>query len=339
MTSRERVKRALTFAGPDRPPREVWALPGVVNGRKDEWERFLARFPQDTTAPKAAYGRGTRATGTEYEVGTYVDAWGCVWHVAEYGVIGEVKEPPLANWPALSSYKLPWELLREADMSEVNASCAATDKFVKGGGETRPFERMQFLRGSENLYYDLGYGVKEVYKLRDMLHEFFCEEMRMWAKTDVDGIGFMDDWGSERSLLISPEMWRSFFKPLYRDYCNIIKGAGKFVFFHSDGNIEAIYSDLIEIGIDALNSQLFCMNIEELGRKYRGKVTFWGEIDRQHILPFGTPEEGRAAVRRVRSACETPGGGVSATFEWGKKDPYENVAAICQEWEKPWGEA
>ncbi|GIX07793.1 MAG: hypothetical protein KatS3mg115_2196 [Candidatus Poribacteria bacterium] len=102
----------------------------------------------------------------------------------------------------------------------------------------------------------------------------------------------MDDWGSQTALLISPAQWREFFKPLYADYCRILHAADKFVFFHSDGHIEAIYGDLIEIGVDAINSQLFCMNIERLGRLYRGKVTFWGEIDRQGVLAFGTPQDG-----------------------------------------------
>ena len=60
---------------------------------------------------------------------------------------------------------------------------------------------------------------------------------------------------------------------------------------HSDGNITEIIPDLIEIGIDALNSQLFCMDIEELGKKFRGKITFWGEIDRQNILPNGNRKD------------------------------------------------
>jgi len=225
--------------------------------------------------------------------------------------------------------------LEEADLSEVNKSCAETDKFVKVGTEVRPFERMQFLRGTENLFLDLAYGVREVFILRDMLHNFFLKEMEMWAKTDVDGVSFMDDWGSQNSLLISPKLWREFFKPLYKDYCDILHSHNKFVFFHSDGHIEAIYPDLIEIGIDAINSQLFCMNIEELGRRYKGKITFWGEIDRQYILPFGTVEEVKSAVRRVRKALDTGRGGVIAQCEWGVKDPRENIEAVFEEWEKP----
>jgi uroporphyrinogen decarboxylase len=191
------------------------------------------------------------------------------------------------------------------------------------------------LRGTENLFMDLAYGDKNVYKLRDMLHEFFIREMEMWADTDVDGITFMDDWGTQKTLLISPKLWREFYKPLYKDYCDIMHSRGKFVFFHSDGNIESIYPDLIEIGIDAVNSQLFCMDIERLGELYAGKITFWGEIDRQHILPFGTPEDVRNAVARVAKAMlRGKRTGVIAQCEWGIKDPKENIETVFEEWNK-----
>ena len=209
----------------------------------------------------------------------------------------------------------------------------ATDKFVLTCTEARPFERMQFLRGTENLFMDLAYGDKEVYKLRDMLHEFYVREIEMWLNTGVDGIQFMDDWGSQNALLISPTMWREFFKPLYRDYCDLIHSKGKYVFMHSDGNIESIYPDLIEIGVDALNSQLFCMDIEKLGERYAGKIAFWGEIDRQWVLPFGTPDEVRKAVKRVaRALLKDKRTGVIAQCEWGVKDPKENIMAVFEEW-------
>jgi uroporphyrinogen decarboxylase len=108
-----------------------------------------------------------------------------------------------------------------------------------------------------------------------------------------------------------------------------------FVFMHSDGNIESIYPDLIEIGVDALNSQLFCMDIEKLGEQYAGKIAFWGEIDRQWVLPFGTTEEVRNAVKRVaRVLLKNKRTGVFAQCEWGVKDPKENIRAVFEEWDK-----
>jgi uroporphyrinogen decarboxylase len=289
----------------------------------------------DIANPPGRYGSAGRAKGDCLTVGDYRDDWGVVWSTGEPGVVGEIKNPILDSDAAIDAYRLPWEMINNADLSQVNAFCAETDNFVLRGTETRPYERLQFLRGTEQTLVDLAYGTPSVMGLLNRLHEFFVKEMEMWVKTDVNAVSFMDDWGSQRSLLISPAMWREIFKPLYADYCRILHKAGKFVFFHSDGNISSIYPDLIEIGIDAVNSQLFCMDIEDLGAKYSGKITFWGEIDRQHLLPFGTPEQVHEGVRRVRRALDKGQGGVIAQCEWGIHDPAANIAAVFEAWEAP----
>jgi hypothetical protein len=255
-----------------------------------------------------------------------------VWYVGEAGVIGEVKEPALADWSALAHFQPPWHLVRGRDLSHANRCCAKSDQFMLSDVTARPFERLQFLRGTQNLYYDIGYGVPELRVLLEMVHEFYLEDIRGWCASDVDGIFFMDDWGTNTTLLIRPEMWREVFKPLYREYCEIIHAAGKFAFFHSDGHTQDIFGDLIEVGMDAINSQLFTMDIEELARLYKGKVTFWGEMDRQQVLPFGTPEEVRAAVHRVRRALDDGRGGLIAQCEWGKDNPRENIETVFREW-------
>ena len=335
MTSRERVIRTLRHQPVDRAPRDLWTLPGVGLHRADELERLQRRYPSDFIAPRFRYGPSRRAQGEPAQVGEYVDEWGSRWRVAQEGVVGEVVAPPLADWAALADWEPPGELLEEADLGEVEASCAETDLFVLAGTGVRPFERLQFLRGSQRLFYDLALRPPELEELLARLHEYNLREMRLWAATAVDGVSFIDDWGTQRALLISPPLWRELFKPLYREYCEILHAAGKWAFFHSDGHIAAIYPDLIEIGVDAVNSQLFCMDLEELGRRYGGQITFWGEIDRQGVLPWGTPEQVREAVRRVRRALDRGRGGVIAQCEWGINDPYENIEAVFAAWEEP----
>lgn len=335
MTPRERVLRTLQFAYPDRAPRDLWHLPGVALFRKAELEAMLARYPIDFAQPDFRYGDARRASGVPDRRGTYTDEWGCVWSVAEDGVVGEVKVHPLADWAALRAYAPPWEVLQRADFTRTNASCASTDRFVRAGTSVRLFERMQFLRGVENLFLDLAYLPTEFYTLRDMVHDFYLHEIELWTKTDVDAIFFMDDWGSQSNLLIAPELWRSVFKPCYAHYCDRIRAAGKFVFFHSDGFTEPILEDLVEIGVHAANLQLFCMNIEELGRRFKGRITFWGEICRQRILPFGSVNDVKQAVRRVRRALDDGRGGVIAQCEWGNADPAENIAAVFEAWLEP----
>jgi len=144
----------------------------------------------------------------------------------------------------------------------------------------------------------------------------------------------MDDWGSQNSLLISPKLWREIFKPLYKEYCDIAHTNNKFIFMHSDGYIIDIYEDLIEIGVDAINSQLFCMDIEEIGRRFKGRITFWGEIDRQNVLPSKDPKIGRQAVQKFAKNLYDPNGGIIDQFEFGLDVNPETAIAVLEEWEK-----
>lgn len=329
MTSRERMIRTLRFQSPDRFPRDLWALPAAQMKYGEDIQKMTREFPMDIGRPPYTPSRMPCEQGNAGLDLDYTDAWGCVWRAKEVGVIGEVLKAPLEDWSSLATYQPPFEILGKG-MERVNQACAESDLFMLGCGVPRPFERMQFLRGTERLFMDLAYGVAEVYQLRDMVHEFYCREMELWAATDVDGVMFMDDWGTQQSLLIAPNMWQELFKPLYRDYVAIAHSKGKFVFMHSDGMIEAIYPDLVEIGVDAVNSQLFCMDIERLGRDFGGKITFWGEIDRQGLLPFGTAEEVRAGVERVVKALGDFNGGLIAQCEWGADVSSTNVRSVFQ---------
>lgn len=332
MTPRERVKAALTFNNPDRAPRDLWALPYVSLFQQDQFDDLVEKYPMDIGASQLSPGWGDKVVNAAAKAGCYVGDWGSVWQVGEPGVIGEVVKPVLANWSKLDSFKAPWDLIRKRDLSYANKSCQQSDKFMLSDVTARPFERLQFLRGSQNLYLDIGYGTAEFRKLLEMVHEFYLEDIKSWCESNVDAIFFMDDWGSKQSLLINPETWRQLFKPLYKEYCDIIHASGKYAFFHTDGWTEEIFGDFVEVGIDAINSQLFTINIEELARKYKGKITFWGEIDRQHVLPFGSIEEVRQAVIRVRQAIDDGTGGVIAQCEWGKANRQENIETVFEAW-------
>ena len=333
MTSRQRVLKALEFDRPDRVPRNFWQLPIARTEHGDAAiDAFQQRWPDDFTGPGIPNeALSSLRRGDAYTIGESVDEWGCVFQNVQVGVHGQVKQPLLNDWSRLDDLRLPVEAL-QIDREAVNRACAAKDQFVQGGCCPRPFERIQFLRGSENLYLDLAEMSAEVRDLLDRVHGFYVKELEVWAQTDVDALNCMDDWGSQDALLIDPEQWRRVFKPLYAEYARIAHDAGKKMLMHSDGHIEAIYEDLIEIGIDAINSQLFCMDIEDLGRRYAGRITFWGEMDRQHTLPYGTCAEAREAVQRVVDHLYRPEGGVIAQFELGAGAKLENADAIYQAW-------
>ena len=162
------------------------------------------------------------------------------------------------------------------------------------------------------------------------LHDFNCRLMERWAQTDVDALFMMDDWGSQKSLLINPETWVRLFKPLYADYCAIARRHGKKIFMHSDGHTLAILPHLVEIGVDAANLQIFCIGLENL-RAFKGKIAFWGEIDRQWLLPHATVPEIKEAVRAVRGTLWNQGGCI-AQCEFGPGAKPENVRAVFEAW-------
>jgi len=148
-----------------------------------------------------------------------------------------------------------------------------------------------------------------------LVHEFYRQHVALWCLTGVDAIVIGDDWGSQSVLLISPRQWRRLFRPLYADYFAQAHSAGKRVFFHSDGMIREIIPDLIDIGVEALNSQLFCMDIEEIGRTFRGQLTFWGEIDFIDDIEMTIREEtGTHGEILKHTTIRTPTGEMTDTF-------------------------
>jgi hypothetical protein len=330
-TSRELVRQTLDFQNPARAPRELWALPIAPATYPVEHAALLRDFPPDITGVGGHERARPQTKGDPHGIGEYTDEWGATFTNIQAGIIGEVKRPLIGAWEEdAMRIHIPREWLT-IDRDAVNRDCAATDQYVLAGCCPRPFEQMQFLRGSANLYMDLTDPPPAMRAFMAEMHAFYCELLETWACTDVDALRFMDDWGSQRSLLISPVMWRELFKPMYRDYAQIAHAKGKKLFMHSDGHILAIYPDLVEIGIDAVNSQLFCMGVEKLA-PYAGKITFWGEIDRQHILAHATPDEVEEAVRSVHTHLWRNGGCI-AQCEFGAGARPENVRRVFSTWD------
>ena len=339
-TSKGIVQKCLTFDYPERIPREMWLLPWAQSKYPEAVEEINRRFPSDFGGVEWYYKPSTVAKGNPYIKGTSTDDWGCEFINLQDGIIGEVREPMITDIADWKNVKPPYAQLPSGSYEiqkfydDVKRLYAKSDKFIKANICPRPWERYQFLRGTQDSLMDVlmpDYGFKD---LLQKIHDFYIREVELWAKADVDAIMFMDDWGSQNQLLIPPEMWREFFKPVYKEYCDAAKAEGKFVFMHSDGYIQDIYADLIEIGVDAVNSQLFCMDTDYLKETAKGKITFWGEIDRQWILPAEDPEEARKAVRQVAEKLYDPAGGIIAQFEFGLGANPACAVAVFEEWEE-----
>ena len=336
-TPRERVRAALRFGSPDRIPRDLWTLPWAERHFPEELAGIRKRFPPDIITAPSPMVRSPRMSGDQYKAGTYIDEWGCHFRSIQEGAIGEVRDPILTEIAGWRNIVPPYETFpadRSKAIEEVNAFCRKTDSFVLAEAWPRPWERYQFLRGSASAMMDIAAMEEGVSELLDVIQRYYMEELELWTRTEVDGVKFMDDWGSQSRLLISPELWRKIFKPFYREYVELAHARGKFIFMHSDGNIEQIFPDLAEIGVDAVNSQLFCMDLERIARNVKGKLTFWGEMDRQHVLPSADPQAGRQAVREVARHLYDPRGGIIAQLEFGLGANPAVVASVYDEWEK-----
>ena len=330
MDSRELVTRTLRFDSPERIPRQCWLLSWAEKNYPIHASRLAKEFPDDITPVPGMYTVPQKISGNRYEKGYYSDEWGCRFLNIQEGLMGVPCEPLIKNWDQLDDFTPPPEVLA-VDTSRVNSFCRSASRFTYSNAWIRPFERYQFIRSTELTMTDITLYPDEMQKLIRKIHAHYLKETEAWARTDVDAIGIMDDWGMQSGLIVSPDFFRKYFKPLYKEYADIAHHYNKFTFMHSDGNIEEIIPDLIDAGIDALNSQLFCMNIEELGKKFRGKITFWGEIDRQDILVNGTRKDISAAVRRVFDNLYD-NGGVIGQCEFGPGAKPENIFHVFESW-------
>jgi len=325
LTSRERVIAAIEFANPDRVPRDLWLLGRILKTRGKEIRDLLKKYPLDF-----AYRWDRVLTDARSKPGTYEDEWGCVWENRSEGYFGMVKKHPLEDYGALKTWRPPLETL-ERSFAEDPAVNPEPGKFWLGwGGDF--FHRVCWLRGMDAVMMDLMDGSCELYAVREMLVEFFARQVSLVAKTGVDGINFADDFGAQTQLLISPDLWRAFIRPVYEELFRICKQAGKFIFFHSDGYIVEIIEDLIEMGVNVLNCQVWCMGPEMLGERFRGRITFWGEHDRQHVISHGTPEDIFEAAKIMKEHLSLPTGGLIGVSEVDDLTPLRNIEAILRAW-------
>lgn len=336
MNSRERVMAAIEFRNPDRIPLDVWILPAARDEYGERLEQVLSQKERDIVAVAGPLDMGHDQR--YYEIGSFTDPWGSGWRNIQKGIIGEVKTPVFEEYDEIDTYQPPTELFLcewEVEKKELEKKIAGyrnQGKFILGGWISL-FERMQYLRGTENLYCDIALDEEEMHQMISYVMDFERTYIEKWLELDIDAIGFGDDWGSQISLLISPESWREIFKPLYKELIDKIKAAGKKVFFHSDGYIYDLYPEFIELGVDAINSQIWCMGVEKVAEKYAGKIAFWGEISRQTTLPNGTPEEIAECAEILKKYLQVNGGGLIGQSELNKDVPLENVEALLNVWD------
>jgi len=196
------------------------------------------------------------------------------------------------------------------------------------------FECAWILRGMENLLVDFLVNPEVAEALLDRLTHTGVESARRAAAAGVDVLETGDDVGTQRGMMMSPALWRQWLKGRLAQVIAAAKAVKPdlIVLYHSDGNIEHIIPELIEVGVDVLNPvQPECMDPAALKLCYGDRLAFWGTVGTQTTMPFGTPEEVRAVVReRIETVGEGGGLLLAPTHVIEPEVPWANILAFFQ---------
>jgi len=356
MNHRERVLAALRHNQPDRCPMQISFTPesaarleadlklkgqGLHNphggGNTYALERAL---DEDMLLTSVGWVNGYYQAGYQ-DVDAYRDEWGVTWQCIEYETPygkGKYTEPgghPLAEDGALEAYQPPDpnrpELYREAErvLKEFQ-----DDYWIVGVTPTTIFEAAWALRGYDRLMIDLATDPDTANRILDLPFAYHKTVTQRLARMGVDMIWLGDDVGAQQSMLMSPRMWRTYFKPRMAELIAALRAInpGIYIAYHSDGVVYPIIPDLIEIGVDVLNPiQPAAMDPVYLKNEYGQDLCFWGSLDIQHTLPSGTPEQVRAeVVTRLRTLGRDGGLLIGPTHNVQLDTPLENFWAMHQ---------
>ncbi len=249
----------------------------------------------------------------------YVDEWGIGFHNVPYetpygvGQYTEITGHPLADKGALSQYRAPDPNRPELYVEAERVIRTLKDEYwIVGVTVTTIFECAWALRGYERLLSDFVSDPDLADEILEIPFRYHLAAAKRLTEMGVDMIWIGDDVGQQQGMLFSPRHWRKFLKPRMAEFISTIKGINPAlkVAYHSDGNVTPIIPELIEVGVDVLNPiQPACMDPAELKRQYGDRLCFWGTIDEQYTLPFGTPEQVRDEVCQ-RLATVGRGGGL-----------------------------
>ena len=238
----------------------------------------------------------------------------------------QVLEFPLPD--VLAEYR--WEGMEE----KIKALKEQDYVVISGRLASVIFEPAWCLRGMENLMIDFVLSPDLAEACLDRIYEVKCKMAARWAEVGVDVIIYGDDVGTERSMMMGLGTWRQWLKPRLHGAIAAAKEVNPNVlcYYHSDGNIEDIIPDLIEIGVDILNPvQPECMDPVAVKEKYGDSLCLWGAIGTQTTMPFDTPEGVRRTVREMIDKLGYNGGFVVAPTHILEPDvPWENIIAFVE---------
>jgi uroporphyrinogen decarboxylase len=244
-----------------------------------------------------------------------------------------VSQGPLANTGTISSYHAPdpnRPALYENLARLIDEYQAAY--YIIGRLHTTIFECAWALRGLEQLMLDMVDDPDLAECILEIPYQYHRVTALKMAAMGVDMLWLGDDVGSQKHMMISPKMWRRFLKPRMANLIADVKriNPGIKVAYHSDGSIYPILPELIEIGVDVLNPvQTESMDPAQLKLDFGDRLCFFGAIDVQTTLAFGSPEQVRQEVRQLRQTIGNGGGWICAPTHHVQLDtPMENFWAL-----------
>jgi hypothetical protein len=345
MNHRENYLRAYRFQGPD------W-IPVASGFSSMMWEHYPARELEALFAShpilfpgyKPGDPRENRVEGRPDLIAgvPYRDFWGCVWETAYTGMVGHVRNHPLADLDALAGFAPPdparsdgllpldWNALREG-ISAAKAADGLTGLYLPHG---HTFLRLQDLIGFETLAYALMDDDPRLWPVITMIEAFNLELVRRFVALEPDVIGIPEDLGAQDRLMISPRAFRKYIKPSYLRLTGYIKGRGILIHEHSDGHILQIIDDLVEAGGDVLNLQDLVNGIDNIAREVKGRVAIELDIDRQSITVEGSTKDIDDHIRECVAKLNTPAGGLGLVYQPWPPTPIENIRAVWDALEK-----
>ncbi len=376
LTSRQRLLRTFAHQEPDRIPYDLSSthVTGISVIAYNNWRRHLGLpdaeplivdYIQQVVVPhddlRQRLGVDTRGlfplTSSNWNVHpvddgdhwTYRDEWNLVHRMPkDQGLYFSLVESPLpaADIEPADVDRLAWpdaaDPRRIEGLRELAAAYRAEGSAVVLKGLCAGLcEMAERIRGMDNFLVDLLANQPAAERLLDKLLELKLAFWNMALPPLVDLVDVVleaDDFGTQETQLISPELFRRIVKPRQAELIRELKrlgGQDTYILFHSCGSIREIIPDFIEMGIDALNPiHITAAGMEPAGlkRDFGDALVFWGGgVDTQGILPHGTPEQVREDVKRNIEALAPGGGYVFNTVHNIQADvPPQNLTAMWE---------
>ena len=227
----------------------------------------------------------------EPEPNMFKDVFGVVWDRSVDKDIG-IPVEPLIPEPDMGSYRFP-DPLDERFFANIEPEIEKKpDRWRLFQIGFSLYERAWSLRGTENLLMDFMLYPDFVKEFLAKIADYNIAQIEKALTYDIDAVYFGDDWGQQSGLIMGYDMWKEFIYPQLERMYGVVRDAGKYVMIHSCGDVDELFPDLIDAGLNCFNPfQPEVMDVEALVKEYRGRLAFHGGLSMQKTLPFGTVEE------------------------------------------------